>query len=154
MNFKISGRKVWARIFWNSLPMQQSYSSFSWVSTSKEWMKYQDTYLKIQQASIYYAGLLGRSSHQPTVWWSKYSFDRLKIDQWVAGLVLGHSKLFIFVKLWKNNLKGFLQRILQEIMKKIILGTSDAWLMRRSSHRPTDPAYYIEDCRIFIWLYL
>ena len=29
-----------------------------------------------------------------------------------------------------------------------MLGTSDAWLMRRSSHRPTDPAYYIEDCRI------
>ena len=41
-----------------------------------------------------------------------------------------------------------MQRILQEIMKNIILGTSDAWLMRRSSHRPSDPAYYLEDCRI------
>ena len=39
---------------------------------------------------------LGRSSHQPSVWWSKYYFDRLKIKQWVAGL----------------------DRILQEIMKK------------------------------------
>ena len=28
-------------------------------------------------------------------------------------------------------MKEFLQRILQEIMKKIILGTSDAWSMRR-----------------------
>jgi hypothetical protein len=28
-----------------------------------------------------------------------------------------------------------------------MLGTSDAWLMSRSSHRPRDPAYYIEDCR-------
>ena len=38
---------------------------------------------------------------------------------------------------------------------KIMLGTSDAWLMSRSSHRPIDPAYYIEDCRIlksFPWI--
>ena len=41
-----------------------------------------------------------------------------------------------------------MQRILQEIMKIIILGTPDAWLMRQSSHRSSDPAYYIEDCRI------
>ena len=34
--------------------------------------------------------------------------------------------------------------------KKIILGTSDAWSMSRSSQRPSDPAYYIEDCRISI----
>ena len=33
-------------------------------------------------------------------------------------------------------------------MKKIMLGTSDAWLMSHSSHRPSKPAYYIEDCRI------
>ena len=49
----------------------------------------------------------------------------------------------------KINLKRFLQRILLEIMKKIILGTSDAWSMSSSPHRPSDPAYYIEDCRIF-----
>ena len=36
----------------------------------------------------------------------------------------------------------------EEIMKKIILGTSDAWSMSRSSLRPSDPAYYIEDCWI------
>ena len=39
----------------------------------------------------------------------------------------GHSKLFIFVKLEKskkeNKLKGFLQKILQEIIEKIIFGT-------------------------------
>ena len=29
-----------------------------------------------------------------------------------------------------------------------MLGTSDAWSRSRSSHRPSDPAYYIEDCRI------
>ena len=34
-------------------------------------------------------------------------------------------------------MKRFLHRILQEIMKKIILETSDAWSMRRSSHQPS-----------------
>ena len=29
--------------------------------------------------------------------------------------------------------------------EKIILGTSNAWSMIRSSQRPSDPAYYIED---------
>ena len=50
------------------------------------------------------AGSLGLSSHWPSVWWSKYYFDRLKVKQWVAGLDLGHSKLFIisFVKLQKK----------------------------------------------------
>ena len=33
-------------------------------------------------------------------------------------------------------------------MKKIMLGSSDAWSMSRLSHQPSDPAYYIEDCRI------
>ena len=32
---------------------------------------------------------------------------------------------------------------------KIILGPSDTWSMRRSTQRPSNPAYYIEDCRIF-----
>ena len=44
-------------------------------------------------------------------------------------------------------MKGSLERIMQEIMKKkIILGTLDAWLMR------SNPAYYIEDCRICIYI--
>ena len=34
--------------------------------------------------------------------------------------------------------------------KKIILGTSDAWSMSRSSQRTSNPAYYIEDCRISV----
>ena len=42
-------------------------------------------------------------------------------------------------------MKQFLQRILQEIMKKKILGTSDAWSMSRLSHQHSDPVYYIED---------
>ena len=30
-----------------------------------------------------------------------------------------------------------------------MLGTSDTWSMSHSSHRPSEPVYYIEDCRIF-----
>ena len=31
-----------------------------------------------------------------------------------------------------------------------MLGTSDAWSMSRLSHGPSDPAYYIEDCLIYV----
>ena len=42
-----------------------------------------------------------------------------------------------------------MQRILQEIMKKKkILGTSDAWSKSHLSQGPSNPAYYIGDCRI------
>ena len=34
--------------------------------------------------------------------------------------------------------------------KKIMLGTSDAWSMSLLSLRPSEPAYYIVDWRIFI----
>jgi hypothetical protein len=59
---------------------------------------------------------------------SKYHFGRLKIKQWVAGLDLGHLKLFFHlrkgIKKYQNKLTGFLQ----EITKK---NTSDAWSMRQ-----------------------
>ena len=42
-----------------------------------------------------------------------------------------------------------MQRILQEIMKKKILGTLDAGLMSHWSQGPSEPVYYIEDCPIF-----
>ena len=45
-------------------------------------------------------------------------------------------------------MKGFLQRILQDFMKKILPGRSDAWLTSRLFHRPGKPAYHIVDWRI------
>ena len=56
------------------------------------------------------------------------------------GCWLEYSKLFIFifVKLWKNNQKDFARNY----EKKMILGTSQL------SYWPSNPAYYIEDCRI------
>ena len=40
-------------------------------------------------------------------------------------------------KVIKKKLRGFLQRFLQEIMKKIMHGTLDTWLMGQSSHQPS-----------------
>ena len=37
---------------------------------------------------------------------------------------------------------------LQEIMKKIMLGTSDDWSTSHLSQQTSEPAYYIVDCRI------
>ena len=45
----------------------------------------------------------------------------MKIKQWLLTWTYSTQNFFIFVKLYKNKkdkLKGFLQRILQEIMKK------------------------------------
>ena len=39
----------------------------------------------------------------------------------------------------------FAKNFARNYEKKIILGTSDAWLMSLLAHRPRDPAYYIED---------
>ena len=38
-----------------------------------------------------------------------------------------------------------MQRILQDFMKKKILGTSDAWSPKCLSHWPSEPGYYILD---------
>ena len=43
----------------------------------------------------------------------------------------------------------FAKNFTRNYEKKIILGTSDAWSLSDLSHRPSDPAYYIEDCQIF-----
>ena len=44
----------------------------------------------------------------------------------------------------KKILKGFLQRILQDLMKRKP-GTSDIWLTSPSSKWPSKPAYHIVD---------
>ena len=43
----------------------------------------------------------------------------------------------------------FAKNFVRNYEKKIILGTSDTWSMSHSSKRLSDPAYYIEDCRIY-----
>ena len=43
----------------------------------------------------------------------------------------------------------FAENFARNYEKEIILGTSDAWSLSCSSQRPIDPAYYIEDCRMY-----
>ena len=57
------------------------------------------------------------------------------------------------LKKYKNKLRGYFKDFWKKLWKKIILGTSDDWSLRRSSHRPINPAYYIEDCRIYKPIY-
>ena len=77
------------------------------------------------------------------VCWSKYYFDRLKIRQWVAGLDLGHSTLFIFifVKL-KKKWKDFCKEFCKKLWKK---GT---WNIRRLVDETIHPATH----RIILFL--
>ena len=66
---------------------------------------------------------LGCSSHQKSVSWSKYYFDRLKTKQWLAW-TYGTQKSFFFMKLWenkKNELKGFLKIICKKLWKRIFI---------------------------------
>ena len=110
------------------------------------------SWLKIRQFTIYYAGLLGR--------WSKWIVDQASdvpsIIFLSSFLILGTLKTLYFyfcnfIKKIENKLKGLLQRILQEFMKKkIILGTSDAWSMIHLAHHPSNLAYYIVDWRISV----
>ena len=78
-------------------------------------------------------------------------FFRLFID-------LGHPKLFtfIFVFFLKKNKqidwKYFCKEFCKKSWKKIMLGTSDAWLMIHFSHRPSDWAWiYLRLTNFKIW---
>ena len=53
------------------------------------------------------------------------------------------------IKHKKKNGTIFAKNFARNHEKKIILGTSDAWLMSRSSQRPSDRAYYIEYFQIY-----
>ena len=55
-----------------------------------------------------------------------------------------------FEKSKRINWNDFCKELCKKLWKKkIILGTSDTWLLSQLSQRPSNPAYYIEDCRIF-----
>ena len=60
---------------------------------------------------------------------------------------LGHSKLFIsyFCKVIKKIERIFAKNFARNYEKKIILGTSDVGSPSRLAHKPSDPAYHIED---------
>ena len=99
-----------------------------------------------------------------------HSYLHFNIIQWVTGpndsltkhLILQVLFFFItsyrfrtlltlylyFCKVIKNvkiNWKDFCREFCKTLWKKIILGTSDAWLTRHLAHQPSNPAYYIEN---------
>ena len=41
------------------------------------------------------------------------------------------------------------KKIAKNYVKRIRLGTSDAWSMRQLPQQLSDPAYFVEDCHIF-----
>ena len=60
--------------------------------------------------------------------------------------------MLFFKKITKIKMKSFeCPKSIRNYEKKI-LGTSDAWLTSHLSHRPSEPAYYIVDCRISCFL--
>ena len=72
--------------------------------------------------------MLGRLSHWPSIWWSKYYFDRLKIKQQVTGLDLEPSKPFfyIFVKICIKKLeKKFCSKFQNKFLKSSFLPKYD-----------------------------
>ena len=77
-------------------------------------------------------------THWPSIWCSNHYFllNFLSTEGTQNSLFLS----FQLIKELKIELKQFLQ--------KNILWTSDSWSMSRLFHRPSNPAYYIEDWRI------
>ena len=93
--------------------------------------------------------MLGRSSHQPSIWWSKYYFDRLKTVGCWLGLKAFKTIYFHFCKVIKK-MKRYIEKIFAKNFvkdyEKKYTWISDAWSMRRLSHRPS--VYHIENCQI------
>ena len=88
-------------------------------------------------------------THWPSVWSSKYYFFFI-----ISCKILCKNRFNLFSYFFYNftKIKTFeCPKSIRNYEKKIMLGTSDTWSLSRLSHRPIDPAYYIEDCRIFAY---
>ena len=89
---------------------------------------------------------MGQMNHRPSVWCSKYYFFFL-----ISCKILCKNPFnYFFHKFTK--IKSFECPKSIRNYEKIMLGTSDAWSTSHLSHRSSEPAYYIVDCRILIWL--
>ena len=77
---------------------------------------------------------------------SKCYFVRLKIKQWIAGLDLGHSKLFIFIfvkewikRIFAKNIRHLVNETIVPLTQRIILkivwfqiGYYDPWYVGKA----------------------
>ena len=93
-----------------------------------------------------------QSVSQATMKSVNLQYDTLgRLDDESSTKHLMFQVLFFLHGFLRNSLQNILSALsLKEIMKKIISGTSDALLMSRSSQWPSEPAYYIEDCWIYV----
>ena len=90
---------------------------------------------------------MAQMNRWPSVWCSKYYFFSWFLAKFFSKFLSIYFLIF-FYKITKMKIKNFECPKSIKSMKKIILGTSDSWSTIRLSHRPSNPAYYIEDCRI------
>ena len=91
----------------------------------------------------WFTGSIGQMTHWSSVWCSKqYSF-------YIIFYRLGHSKLFIFFWIYEKIEKKIEKNFARNYEKRIILGTSDAWLTSHLSQQNCKPAYYTVDCQIY-----
>ena len=98
----------------------------------------------------WFAWPMGLTTCQPSVWCSKYYFFIKSCKLLCKNPFNLFFYFFIFFyKITEMKIRSF--ECLNSIRnyEKIILGTSDCRSLSCLSHRPSDPAYYIEYCRIF-----
>ena len=93
-----------------------------------------------------FAGSLGQTTHQPSVWCSKYYYFFHNFFQTLCkNLYKIHFISIYFLKFFEVKIKS--PSIYQKLWKKK-LGTSNAWSVTRSSKRTSEAAYHIINCQI------
>ena len=119
------------------------FHDFVKLSTSYPNIGWQNKNPTIYNIMRWFAGPMGQTTRQPSVWRSKYFFFSYRL----RALKTLYFHFCNFIK--KMNWKGFCKEFCKILWKKIIFGTSETWLTSRLSHRPSEPAYYIVDCQIW-----
>ena len=75
---------------------------------------------------------------------TKYYFDKLKIKQWVTGLDLGHSQLFIFIFVKSFSKSKWTGLLLQQVLGPKTESESE------QSQGPLSPVAYLIYARLSI----
>ena len=102
--------------------------------------------LQCNTLGLWLDGTNDSSIHIPNIFIFFHNFlqnSLQKLFQFIFHFFCNLTKITIKNFDWTNSIRSY--------DKRIMLGTSDAWSMSHLSHRPSNPAYYIEDCRISSW---
>ena len=125
----------------NSLNVVKTNNSNSLSDSFFKKEKWSFELFKIRQSEIYYDGLVARldkrlidqAFYVPSIFFFiiSYRFKALKTLYFYFYKIIKKKKIH-----WNNFCKVFSKKL----MKKIILGTSDAWSMSHLSNRATKPS--------------